>query len=81
MQDDKLSYDEVLGQFDVLVDSPLTDYGHAVHEELWYQPAANYINYVQHTTTSSAINSSLHFTRAHTQYTLYLAAVKRLIEV
>ena len=34
MQDDKLSYDEVLGQFDVVVDSPLTDYGHAVHEEL-----------------------------------------------
>ena len=33
-QDDRLSYDEVLAQFDVLVDSPLTDYGHAVHEEL-----------------------------------------------
>ena len=42
LQDDKLSYDEVLAQFDVLVDSPLTDYGHAVHEELWSQPAANY---------------------------------------
>ena len=40
MQDDQLSYDEVLAQFDVLVDSPLTDYGHAVHEELWSQTMA-----------------------------------------
>ena len=48
LQDDKLSYDEVLAQFDVLVDSPITDYGHAVHEELWSQPAVYYDHCTMH---------------------------------
>ena len=33
-QDGKLSYDEVMEEFDVLMDSPITDFGHSVHEEL-----------------------------------------------
>ena len=36
VQDDQLSYEEVMEEFDVLMESPITDFGQSIHEELWH---------------------------------------------
>lgn len=35
MQDGFLSVMEVRAELDMFVDSPVTDYGYTIHEELW----------------------------------------------
>ncbi len=34
MQDGSLSMEEIEAELDIFVESPLTDYGHSVHDEL-----------------------------------------------